>query len=715
MKHFIPFAVLLAVLTALAPAARKITYAEAYESTGPFTGLPQITGWQDGQAYLQETDEGVFRVNVADGRRSPVLLAADCRRYASLGFDPLSAEDHTRDWRRFLFLKNNKIHLLLWPEQDLRPLNMPPGEAHNPTFSPDGRSVAFTCGGNLYVYDITADRVRPVTKDGSTDILNGYASWVYYEEILGRASKYRAFHWSPDGRRLAFLRFDQGLVPHYALTQFAAPYNTVVDQRYPKPGYPNPAVTLHVYDLQDGSLRQVAGANDDSHYLTFLQWSPDGRQFFYQILNRGQDKLRIERFDTVTGLSGAIYREEQSTWIDFKEEGDVLAAADGSLWLRSDKSGWPHLYRIAADGRETAFTAGEWSVKGIVGADDRRHRLYFTGSRENSLETHLYAVDWQGGGVTRITSARGSHEIKLSPDARYFIDEYSSVDTPPRLELCDTRGRMVRRLGDGAAPAAAELELARVELLRIPTADGLQLPAKWFLPADFSPQRRYPVLFQVYGGPGHAAVSDSFTTKLANHFLAGQGIIVCQVDHRGSGHFGKIGMNAMHRHLGKWELHDLSEAVRFLRGKPFVDPERIGVTGGSYGGYVTALALLRAPELFSCGIADCGVMDWRLYDSVYTERYMDTPQENPAGYDAASLLGDVSRYRGGLRFTHGTMDDNVHMQNTLLLIEKLQQAGKPFELMIYPGERHGYRGAMRKAENRWAVDFWLRRFFGRSL
>jgi dipeptidyl-peptidase-4 len=309
----------------------------------------------------------------------------------------------------------------------------------------------------------------------------------------------------------------------------------------------------------------------------------------------------------------------------------------------------------------------------------------------------------------------GTNDVTFSPQGSFFLNRYSSLQKPPLLQLCDRKGRQVRLLGDSASPAFSHYRLAKTELFRIPSTDGFRLPAIWYLPPGFDPANKYPVIVSIYGGPGAAQVSDSFPRRLDDYFLAQQGIIVLKVDHRGSGHFGKKAMVVMHRCLGKWEIHDYSQAVNYLRTLPFIDGAKIGISGGSYGGYVAALAIMAAPELFSFANADFSVIDWALYDSVYTERYMDTPAQNPDGYKQSSVLSHLDKYQGGLRLTVGTMDDNVHWQNTLQLIDRLLNMGKAAELDIFPGERHGVRGQKRSAASRMEINFWLRVFFGSKL
>ena len=276
--------------------------------------------------------------------------------------------------------------------------------------------------------------------------------------------------------------------------------------------------------------------------------------------------------------------------------------------------------------------------------------------------------------------------------------------------------QLIRRLGSSYSEVLKQYALPKTELFRIQTDDGYNLPAKWFLPSDFDSNKKYPVIMSIYGGPGASSVMNSFGYRgFRNRFLSERGIIVISVDHRGSGHFGKKGMDLMHRNLGRWEMNDYIQAVEYMRTLPFVDAERIGIKGGSYGGYVTSLALTYGSDFFKYGIADFSVIDWKLYDSVYTERYMDTPEENPEGYKKSSVLSYIDKYKGVLRITHGTMDDNVHMQNTIQFVDKILDTGKTVELMLYPGQRHGIRGKKRKELNKSDVNFWLKNFFNKKL
>ena len=360
------------------------------------------------------------------------------------------------------------------------------------------------------------------------------------------------------------------------------------------------------------------------------------------------------------------------------------------------------------------LTQGEWQVKSVSRVDEKNKTVYFMGLKENSTETHLYRVGLNGKRLKRLTKIAGSHRCMVSPGGDYFIDTYSNIHQPTKIDLCSSDGKIIRNLGDQKLEIMDEYDLGRVELFTIPSGDGYDLPAIWVLPPDFDESKKYPVIFQIYGGPASGMVSNSFG-RMSSHYYAQHGIITISVDHRGSGHFGKKGVALMHRNLGKWEMNDLIAAVKWLRTKPYIDPERVGITGGSYGGYTTCMALTYGADYFTHGVAQYSVTDWRLYDTVYTERYMDTPEENPGGYEFGSVLTHADKYKGRLLITHGTMDDNVHMQNTIQLIDKLENLNKDFELMLYPNARHGVGYPKRTHATRENVQFWFNHFLGQEL
>ena len=692
-----------------------LSFHQAYVEYGRglMTPLPRVIKWIDARNYLEFKGTKILSVDARSGKSRVFLNPMAHPRLVQEKVRIQAVADTTADQRTICLVRNNRLVVYAMESKEWRVLDTGEGGVENPKFSPDGKSVAFTRSGDLFVTCLDSGKTRRLTTDGSDVILNGYASWVYYEEILGRRSRYRAFWWGPESGRIAYLRFDQSKVPVFPITRSEGIYPELEKQRYPKPGAANPTARLGVVDLRSGTTEWMVVPDDVDHYVAFPRWSPDGKSMYYQWMNRGQDHLRVYRWSGPGTEARQVYEEKQDSWVEFFGPRDMVILRDGSLVIRTSTSGWHHIYHVGPAGHVRPLTTGEWTVKSIAHVDSSGRNLLITASRETSTMTRVYRLSLRKGKLQLLTPEPGSHSITPSPDGRMFLDSYSAVNQPARMVLRSAAGRILRTLGDARTPEVARLKLDRGELIRIPTADGTMLPALRILPPDFDPQKKYPVVLAVYGGPGAASVADRFpgARGLSSFYLSQLGVIVVAVDHRGAGHHGKKGMALMHRRLGYWELHDLIEAVRFFRKQPYVDGKRIGITGGSYGGYVTALALVKAPEYFSCGIASFSVMDWKLYDSVYTERYMDTPEENPEGYRLGSVLEYIDTYKGGLRVVHGSMDDNVHMQNSLQFLDKVQDAGKSVEFMLFPGERHGFRGPKRFAEARYGLDFWSRRFF----
>ncbi len=700
----------------LSAADKRLSFEQAFLGKGESLTkpLPAIIGWLDDRFYLERVENRILRIDALSGRSRILLDASQHDAVKQAGFNLLAPADRSLDWSRLVFSRDDRISCYDPGSRNLREFKAP-GPVQNPTLSPDGNKVAFTSRGNLFLLDLAAEKISALTADGSDVVLNGYASWVYYEEILGRAGRYRAFWWSPDSRRIVFMRFDQQEVPLFSIYDSKGDYGSLEQTHYPKPGYPNPRVKLGVVDANSGKLDWIPFQDETEHYLAFPAWVEDSKTILFQWLNRGQDHLRILAWDcTSVEAPRVVYQEKQKTWVDFFGARD-LQLLDEGLLLRSSRDGWDRLYRVKKDGSIQSLTPENWTVKAIDHVDQDRGLVYFSAAgRGDSLETQLFRVDLQGRGLRQLSTAPGTHGLTFSRAASFYLDRHSALSRPPRLDLHRNDGRLVRSLGDSAAPQLAEYRLAKVERLTIPTPDGFNLPAVWYLPPDLDENRKYPVLLSVYGGPGSSSVSDSHR-GFRHHFLAQEGIIVLVVDHRGSGHFGKLGQDFMHRNLGYWEMHDYKVAVRHVKNMPFVDGQKIGIEGGSYGGYVAALALTREAEDFHLGISHFPVMDWRLYDSVYTERYMDTPRENPEGYRESSVFTYLDRFKGKLRLTHGTLDDNVHLQNSLQFLDLLLDQGREIELMLYPGERHGYRGAKAAAFQRANVDFLFRHFLGRVL
>jgi dipeptidyl-peptidase-4 len=587
----------------------------------------------------------------------------------------------------------------------------------NVRFAPGDRKVAYTKNKELYAFDLDENKETRLTFDAGERIYNGWASWVYYEEILGRSSRYAAFWWSPDAKSIAYLHTDDTPVPVYYLNGLEdtdGTHGRLEITYYPKAGDPNPKVKMGTVDVSTAMTIWVKTDDNTDQYIALPSWTPDSRRLMIQVLNRDQNDMRFILADAATGDFKEIYHETRPTWVDFFE--DVYVMNDGSGFIvRSYRSDWYNLYYYSWDGRLISQITGfDWKVNGIVSVDEARRVIYFNGTGPDALENHLYRVKLDGSMLQQITAGPGYHSASVSPGGSWSIDKWSNINDPGGMNLIDKKARVKRNIYRDDIPAFDPSKNQRSEIVKIKTSDGLfDMPALITYPVGFDPSVKYPVVFTIYGGPD----SESITNRWIGYkprWYALNGIITIDVDHRGSGKFGKKGLDFMYRSLGKWEISDYSDVVKWLREKPWVDETRMGITGGSYGGYTTCMALTKGAEYWTHGIADYSVTDWRLYDDIYTERYMDTPHDNPEGYRDGSVLTWASNYKGKLLIRHGDMDDNVHMQNSIWLITTLEDLNKPFEFMVYPGERHGWGGAKRIFMTNEGNNFWLRYFFGKE-
>lgn len=586
----------------------------------------------------------------------------------------------------------------------------------NARFAPGDRKLAYTKNKDLYYYDLDSGEETRLTFDATDRIYNGWASWVYMEEILGRGSRYAAFWWSPDAGKIAYLQTDDNPVPLYylnALETTDGTHGRMEITPYPKPGDANPKVKMGVADLSTGKTTWVKTDADTDQYIAWPSWTPDSRKLMVQILNRDQNDMKFILADVTTGGFTEVYRETRPTWVDFFE--DLYVMKDGSGFIvRSYRDDWYNLYYYGWDGSlKSRITDFDWKVTELVRVDEARKEVYFNGTGPDPLENHLYRVRLDGTQLLQVTSGEGYHTATVSPGGSWFVDTWSSLGEPGGIKLIDRKGKAVRTIYSEEIPVYDASKHQKTELVRIKTSDGLfDMPALITFPVNFDPSGKYPVIFTIYGGPDAGSIRNRWQ-GLQPRWYAENGIVTISVDHRGSGTFGKKGLDYMHRSLGKWEISDYSDAVKWLRQQSWADASRMGITGGSYGGYVTCMALTSGSDYWTHGIADYSVTDWRLYDNVYTERYMDTPEDNPEGYEKGSAITYAGNLKGNLLIRHGDMDDNVHMQNSIWLITTLQDLNKPFEMMIYPGERHGWGGPKRVFMTNEGNSFWLRNFFGK--
>ncbi|WP_418175023.1 S9 family peptidase [Alistipes ihumii] len=560
------------------------------------------------------------------------------------------------------------------------------GPQQQAQFSPDGSRVAFVRGGNLFVADPAAGSERQLTFDGRFNhIINGLPDWVYEEEF----SFARAFAWSPDGRKIAYLRFDESRVKQYNMNRFAGGlYPENYTFKYPKAGEQNSVVELYCCDAADGSTVRMDTGEQTDQYIPRLFWTPTGQLGFYR-LNRLQNHFEVLLCDS-SGASRVVYDERNDRYVERVDGRTVTFLPDGDRFVvRSERDGFMHLYLYGvSEGLLGRITSGEWEVTELLGIEG--DRVYYLSTETSPLRRDLYTVQLDGRGKRRLTGGDGTYRIAPSRGFRYFISYFSNVRTPNRVTLHRSDGRLVRTLEDNAALRAKldELQVPVKEFFRFATSEGVELNGYMVRPNGFDSSRRYPVLMTQYSGPGSQQAADRWTIGWED-VLVQQGYIVACVDGRGTGFRGEEFKKCTYGELGKYETVDQIEAARYLASLPYVDPDRIGIYGWSYGGFMALNCILKGNDVFRAAIAVAPVTSWRFYDTIYTEIYNGLPQDNPSGYDDNSPIHFADRLKGKLLIAHGTGDDNVHIQNTYEMITKLVEYDKPFELYVYPDRNHG--------------------------
>ena len=583
-------------------------------------------------------------------------------------------------------------------------------DAQNLSYSPDSSALAFTRGGNLWVADIASGTERQLTFDGSETILNGYASWVYFEEILGRSSHYKAFWWSPDGSRIAFYRFDEARVPMFPIYSPFGQDGSLRRTRYPKAGEANPEVKIGFADVRDGSIVWAAFDPSVDQYFGIPFWGPGGDVFYLPREPRLQNTLDLYAVNPADGSARAVYHEKVPTWLDWMDE--MLFTPKGLYMVRSFETSWQQIYFLPYDGSGVKrLTDGpNWRISLVAAHKDGR--VFFLAERDSRVSRALYSCDSKGRISALTDVSLNVDDVEFSPDREHFVARLSGLDTPPTLGLYSSRKA---RLLNGIEAESLPEGLPKRELVWIEN-EGLRLPGIMIYPQDFNPSEQYPVHVDIYGGPDTPLVRGRWINPRSYEWYASNGIICLIADCRAAGHNGREGLDAIYRRLGTAERRDFIAWARWLQGLPYVKADKIGVEGFSFGGTMTTLLVATASEYYHYGLAGGGVYDWRLYDSHYTERYMDTPEANPEGYREASVLEHIGKYpvKAGkadgsvmLRLTHGSGDDNVHFQNSLQLIDALQRQGAEFEFMVYPDGMHGYRGYQGKHFEQSKRAFWL--------
>jgi len=719
MNSFFPKRFLLAIWVlilllspyVLAQEKEEITVEWIYSNKSvEISSLPSFTWLNDGTALLYDSrkppKERTFEfLDPASGNRIPAL---DKEKALSsfkeltektfpqrLLFNPLAVDVNGK---RTAYLHLEDVFLLELSSSQFSRVTETEKPEKSLNFSPDGNKLAYVRDNNLFFYDLDARQEKQVTHDGSETLLNGTLSWVYWEEIFGRRDI--GYWWSPDSKSLAFLQTDESTVGIAYFLDHRPNYAKLIKQRHPKTGTTNPTVRVGIIDIADGKTTWVDLKKDSFEYIIRAKWLPDSTKLSVQTMNRNQDNLDLHIADRSTGEATLILTETNEGWINIHDDLHFLDDGKHFIWA-SERDGYNHLYLYTLDGKlVNQVTKGEWAtassgggvywVRQVITAIDEANGLvFFTALKESSLERHLYRVRLDGTGLERISKEVGTHGISFSRDSKFYMDRYSNISTPPALTLHKTDGTRVSTIAKPRSKIPEKLGMQHPELFTIPAEDDFPLPAQIYKPRDFDPDKKYPLILNVYGGPSAPEVTNSWHSGYFEQILLRKGYLVASVDNRSATAISKKLENTVLKNtMGDGELGDLVSAVKWFKAQPYIDPERVGIWGWSGGGTFTLLAMTRSGE-FKAGIAVAAVTAWKYYDSIWAEALMKLPDDNPEGYEKNDLNKYAKDLHGRLLIVHGTYDDNVHIQNIWNFVDELIKANKMFDLMVYPMRKHG--------------------------
>ncbi len=567
-------------------------------------------------------------------------------------------------------------------------------QVQEPTFSPDGLKIAYAKENNLYVYDIDSINSTQITTDGKKNsIINGITDWVYEEEF----AFVRAFDWSLDSKKLAFIRFDETEVPEFSMSIFRKDlYPTIETFKYPKAGEKNSLVSLNIYDLNLKTNKEINLGNYTDFYIARMKWTNDANVLCAQVLNRHQDNLDLLFIDGTTGAAKVVMNEKDKAYIDVTD--NLTFLKDNSFIWTSEKDGFNHIYLYDKTGKlKNQITKGNWEVTAYYGFDEKAKTIYYQSVENGSINRDVYKIGINGKNKVRLSTQSGFNSATLSPNYQHYINTFSSANHPPIYSLNETKtGKQVQVIVNNEALVTKlkTYDLPSKEFFVLKTEKGNMLNSWIMKPKDFDPTKKYPVFMYQYSGPGSQQVNNDWNSSDDFWFmmLTQKGYIVACVDGRGTGFKGADFKKCTQKELGKFEVEDQIDAAKVIGNYAFVDKSRIGIFGWSYGGFMSSNCILKGADVFKMAIAVAPVTNWRFYDSIYTERYMQTPQENASGYDENSPINHVDKLKGNFLLIHGSADDNVHLQNSMQMTEALIQANKQFDSQIYPDKNHGIYG-----------------------
>jgi dipeptidyl-peptidase-4 len=676
-------------------------------------GVPGVESMNDGDHYCQLKKDSLNIYEYATGKYTgSVVLAKELIPAGDTAPIDMNGFEFSGDETKILFATDDEaiyrrsskatFYVFDLQTKKLMPLSGG-GKQRLATFSPDGSKIAFVRDNNLFIKDISvgmfnaggkSDRQEngveiQVTTDGkANEIINGATDWVYEEEF--EFSK--AFEWSPDGKRIAYYRFDESKVREYQLTYYGDLYPEQYKYKYPKAGEDNSVIGIYLYDLGSKKTTLVDIGSEKDIYIPRIKWTEDPNTLALYRLNRHQNKLELLLADAATGTTKVIYTEENKSYIEINDHWHFLKNNKEFL-LTSEKDGYRHIYLYDLAGKQLRqLTQGNFEVLDVLGADEKNNLVYYSSTETSPMDKDICAVSLDGKKKNKLNSRQGGNAVDFSKTFSYYIGRWSDNNTPSYVAVYKANGTDVRMLQDNAKlkTTIAEYGFSKAEFFKFKTSDGTELNGLMVKPPDFDPSKKYPVLFTIYGGPGSQTVNNSWGTVSSwNQLWAQHGIIVVSVDNRGTGGRGDAFKKCTYLELGKYETLDQIEAAKYLGTLDYVDKARIGMWGWSFGGYLTLSCLTKGADYFSFGVAVAPVTNWKYYDNIYTERYMRTPKENDTGYEDNSPVNHAAKLKGKLLIICGMADDNVHPQNTYDMVTALVGSDKQFESQFYPNSNHG--------------------------
>ncbi|HTU46531.1 MAG TPA: DPP IV N-terminal domain-containing protein [Bryobacteraceae bacterium] len=702
-----------ALLLAQNTAKKPVTIDELVSHHAP---RPITPIWSpDGKSFVYEQQHSVYLYTVA-GRQSkewfkPETLEKQARQPApspEFGWQNRRVSSASYQWfpdSKDLLASAAGDLFIVHPNGNFDQITKTEIDEEDPKLSPDGKSVLYRSDSNLYLIDLATKQVRQLTSGGTATLLNGELDWVYPEEL----DIHTATWWSPDSQQIAYFQFDVSHEFVYPQADLLGERAIAEPERYPQAGTPNAGVRLGVISAQGGATKSPTTkwmdlGDTTSTLLARVAWLPDSSQIAVERFTRLQNQLDLLFCNPATGAVHTVLHEQSKTWINVADNLFLLKSRPEFLWT-SERTGFRHIYRYSNQGELLGqLTSGDWEVTTIAAIDEPQQRVYYTSNEPSPLEWQLYSVAFSGGERTRLTKEDGTHYIHANADGTYYFDSYSNLKRPEEGTVRSASGDQLSILQPADTAVLNDFDILPTEIVQVQAPNGPILYARLIKPAGFQPGTKYPLIVEVYGGPGVQSVRNEWYDLYAQVY-AHRGYVVWQLDNRGSNGRGHAFEVPIFRELGKQEVADQRLGVEHLIAMGLVDPKRVGITGWSYGGYMTIHSLLLAPDVFKVGVAGAPVNDWHNYDTIYTERYMGLPDQNKAGYDASSNVRNAGRFEGKLLILHNFEDDNVLFQNTMQMANALEQSDKQYFLQLYPLKSHGVYGALRKPMYQAMLDF----------